>query len=185
MRLLGYFGAYLGFLVATGRLSPAGARVADLGCGTGAFAEAWAALYGAAHHITLVDPSRAMLDRAAAALRGRQVPAATVQARLEDLPPAPLYDDLLAAHVIEHAEEPLAWLQTLRRLAAPGGRLWLVVSKPHWCNAIVWLEWRHRTYRAEAMADLLEAAGWKLRRTHAFPVGPPSRTSRGYVAVAA
>ena len=88
----------------------------------------------------------------------------------------------LAAHVIEHDADPLRPLSAMRRIARPDGRLWLIVSKPHWCNAIIWFQWRHRAYRPGDVALFLAETGWVLDAEYAFPTGPPSRTSRGYLA---
>lgn len=182
MRALGYYDGYLGFLAEpTDRLGNA-VRVVDVGSGTGAFAEAWVAIHGAPREMTLLEPSAAMLERGHAALLRRGVSALRVQALLgeAELPPA---DVVLAAHVIEHCPDPLAALRQMRDLLRPGGQLHLVVSKPHWCNAIIWLQWRHRTFQDAEILSLLGSAGFALERTYAFPSGPPSRTSRGFVAI--
>jgi len=92
------------------------------------------------------------------------------------------FDSVLVAHVLEHCADPAATLRQMRDLADPGALLWLVVSKPHWCNAIIWFQWRHRAYRPSEVADLLAQSGWALDMEYAFPAGPPSRTSRGYLA---
>ncbi len=182
MRLLGYYDAYLGFLASQTFRAPDGNRVLDVGCGTGAFADAWAAIHGPKQDITLLDPSEEMLNRAETLLQRRGVVASRDAALLESHRPSSPYDCLLAAHVIEHVTEPESALSTMRELTERDGRLWLVVSKPHWCNAIIWLQWRHRAYRRERVAGFLEASGWELEAEYAFPSGPPSRTSRGYLA---
>lgn len=180
MRALGYFDAYLGFL-ADPVLRPEGrGHVIDMGAGTGAFAEAWVAVHGAPDRLTLVDPSSRMLERGQAALARYGVAAKVVPGRLGDVFPAA--DEVLAAHLIEHFEDPLDALQSLAALLRPGGVLRLVVSKPHWCNAIIWLQWRHRSYGPERTRRLIEAAGLTVVSDYAFPAGPPSRTSRAYVA---
>lgn len=184
MRMLGYADGYLGFLTGAGLRAGAADMVYDIGCGTGAFAEAWSAIYGPCADITLVDPSAPMLKRAEAALHRRGGRVAKVQADIEEFRPTTPPDHLLMAHVIEHVPDPAAALATLRGWVRPGAKLWLVLSKPHWCNAIIWLQWRHRTFEAQQAGDLLEDAGWRLETTYAFPSGPPSRTSRGYVATA-
>lgn len=181
MRTLGYYDAYLGFLTAGDERFPTGARVIDIGAGTASFSEAWVASRGRPASLTLLDPSRGMLDRGLIALRGRGVAPLAVQGRLGeiDLEPA---DVALAAHVIEHCPDPAAALRQMGEAVQPGGRLYLVVSKPHWCNAIIWLQWRHRTFGRNEILRLVSEAGFTVDRTYSFPAGPPSRTSQGIVA---
>lgn len=182
MRLLGYHDAYLGFLASqTFRASP-GTQVLDVGCGTGAFAEGWVAIHGPTQNVTLLDPSREMARRAQGALARKGVSAKVVTRPLQDFAPDRPFDCLLAAHVIEHQDDPKPLLTQMRGITSEGGRLWLIVSKPHWCNAIIWLQWRHRAYRPAQVAAFLNDTGWKLETEYAFPSGPPSRTSCGYLA---
>ena len=185
MRLLGYHDAYLGFLASQTFRAPDGNQVLDIGCGTGAFADAWTAIHGPAQAITLLDPSQEMLNRAVALLERWQVTPHLARSTLEDFEPQHPYHCLLAAHVIEHVEDPTDALRSMRALCQKDGRLWLVVSKPHWCNAIIWFQWRHRAYPPAEVARLLANTGWVLEAEYAFPSGPPSRTSRGYLARAA
>jgi len=182
MRALGYYDGYLGFLSAPGPRPNPKARVIDVGAGTAAFSEAWIAVNGASADITLLEPSPAMLDRGEAALKARGVVPTCVARELGqgmDLPPM---DEVLAAHIIEHCADPAEALSQMHALLVPGGRLRLVVSKPHWCNAIIWLQWRHRTFGRDEIHALLKAAGFEVESDYAFPSGPPSRTSRGIVA---
>ncbi|WP_298835805.1 methyltransferase [uncultured Roseobacter sp.] len=181
MRTLGYYDGYLGFLSAPENQSGPDVSVTDVGCGTASFAEAWVAINGAPASLTLIDPSRAMLERGLAALQCRDVEPGLIQALLGQAAPRPS-DVVMAAHVIEHCPDPLTALRQLRDLLRPGGRLYLVVSKPHWCNSIIWLQWRHRTFRQDEITALLGDAGFHTDRVYAFPSGPPSRTSRGIVA---
>ena len=181
MRVLGYYDAYLGFLSHwPDRVGGAG-RVADIGAGSGAMAEAWTAVNGVPAAMTLIDPSHGMLRTAEQALARRGVAAQMIAAPLTALMIEP-QDVVLAAHVIEHFPDPVGALRDMGTLLRPGGRLWLTVSKPHWCNAIIWLQWKHRTYEAGAVRTMLASAGFTLEAGYAFPSGPPSRTSRGYVA---
>ncbi len=182
MRLLGYFDAYLGFLSADPK-TDLGIDALDAGCGTGAFAEARSAVRPTGH-TTLLEPSGKMLQQAQSALLRRGAAVNVVQSRLEDFQTPKRFDCILVAHVLEHCRNPEDALRQLRALAAPGANLWLVVSKPHWCNAIIWFQWRHRTYRPEAVVQMLTASGWDLQYQHSFPTGPPSRTSLGYRAAA-
>ncbi len=182
MRLLGYFDAYLGFLSADPQ-TELGENALDVGCGTGAFAEARAVIRPEGR-VTLLEPSEKMLRQAQSALTKRGSTVELAQTRLEDFTPSRPFDCVLAAHVLEHCPDPVSALRQTRSLAEPGATLWLVVSKPHWCNAIIWFHWRHRTFRSEMVAGMLGETGWELQSQHCFPTGPPSRTSRGYRAVA-
>ena len=182
MRLLGYHDAYLGFLASVTERAAPGTRVLDVGCGTGAFADGWAAIHGPDQDVTLLDPSREMLSRAKGTLARRGLEPAAVATPLESFAPTDPFDCLLAAHVIEHQTDPVAPLQKMRNVIKPGGALWLIVSKPHWCNAIIWFQWRHRAYAPAEVARYLTQTGWAVESEYAFPSGPPSRTSRGYLA---
>lgn len=184
MRTLGYADAYLGFLAAASPRPVTPARVLDVGCGTGSFAEAWVGIFGAQSDITLLEPSASMLARAKRALAQRNAAPQTTQAGIDDFTPSQPFDHLLVAHVIEHFADPTTALKRMRDWVEPGARLWLAASKPHWCNAIIWLQWRHQAFDASDVAQMLEASGWRLDETYPFPSGPPSRTSRGYVATA-
>lgn len=179
---LGYPAAY-GALFAA---APPGApgRVLDLGTGSGAFAEAALRAAGRpAEHLALLDTSREMLVAAEARLAGRapitfhHAPVGT------DALPEAGFDTVLAAHVVEHLGDPAGALRWCRARLAPGGRLYLAVSRPHWCTALLRWKWGHRAYRPEAVLALLKGAGFADARHIAFPAGPPSRTSAGYVAV--
>jgi demethylmenaquinone methyltransferase/2-methoxy-6-polyprenyl-1,4-benzoquinol methylase len=73
-------------------------------------------------------------------------------------------------------------LKQMRDLLVPGDRLRLVESTPHWCNAIIWLQWRHRTFAREEIHALVKDVGFEIESADAFPSGAPSHTSRGIVA---
>jgi SAM-dependent methyltransferase len=90
----------------------AGSRVLDLGAGDGRLA---AALAGAGHRVTAVEPFRA-------------VPAApgisVVRDGVDDVElPEHSFDAAVLWHVLEHLEEPLAALERVRRWLVPGGRV--------------------------------------------------------------
>lgn len=182
MRALGYYDGYLGFLSEPEHRPVPDAKVIDVGAGTAAFAEAWVAVNGAPADLLLVDLSGAMLERGRTLLKRRGIEARTRVAALGPALETGPADEVLAAHLIEHIPDTLAALRDLRALLKPGGRLRLVVSKPHWCNAIIWLQWRHRTFGLEEMRGLLADAGFEIDGEYSFPSGPPSRTSRGFVA---
>ncbi|QHQ35832.1 class I SAM-dependent methyltransferase [Algicella marina] len=174
---LGYLAAYRAML--RGQTLAAG-PVLDIGTGTGAFARAWVA-EGGSQGITLADPSRHMLDRAAASLRTRGITPECRCHALASLPPAPRWRAILAAHVIEHCPDAHTAVGALATALTPGGRLYLVVSRPHWCNWLIWLRFRHRWYSAAQIIAFAEAAGLTLHCVRRFPAGPPARTSLGYI----
>ncbi|WP_254445987.1 class I SAM-dependent methyltransferase [Ruegeria sp. HKCCD7255] len=82
MRLLGYFDAYLGFL-SSDPSAPLGQNALDIGCGTGAFAEARAVIHSSGR-ISLLEPSAAMLTQAQKSLSARGASAEAIPERLED-----------------------------------------------------------------------------------------------------
>lgn len=174
---LGYARAYGAMLA--GRCIPSGA-VLDVGTGDGLFAEAWVAAGGSAD-LTLLDPSPAMLRAAAARLGASGIAARRMQGRLEDLAPPPVFAVILAAHVVEHCADMPQAFRALSALLAPGGRVFLVISRPHWCNWLIWLRFRHRWLTENAVRSLGQQAELIHLSTHRFTAGPPSRTSLGYV----
>lgn len=183
MRVLGYYDGYLGFLSHLPRKDVCAQQVIDVGTGTGAMAEAFVAVNGPPQSLTLLDPAPAMLDYAEEALNRRGV---ATELRLAELDSETHgdFDVILAAHVIEHFDDPAIALSHLRSLARVGTWLWLVVSKPHWCSFLIWLKWRHRTFQKLEICGLLESTGFKVDALYDFPAGPPSRTSFGIVAQA-
>jgi 2-polyprenyl-3-methyl-5-hydroxy-6-metoxy-1,4-benzoquinol methylase len=98
----------------------AGARVLDVGCGEGHFAEA---LLEAGHSVTAIDIARIPLERAArrrADLDLRLVGAAG------DWPLAEAsFDAVWAGEVIEHVVDTATFLSEVRRLLRPSGTLLL------------------------------------------------------------
>lgn len=181
MRALGYYDGYLEFLTSGLPVANDVTHVVDIGAGTASFAEAWVAVHGKPARITLLEPSAGMIRQGQKALRARGVEPELAQGVLGNVNLDPV-GVALAAHVIEHCADPSQALQDIHRLLRPGGRLFLVVSKPHWCNAIIWLQWRHRTFQRAEILELLDEAGFDCETVYSFPSGPPSRTSRGLVA---
>lgn len=105
----------------------AGARVLEIGCGTGVVLRDLMALVGKRGEVTGLDPSRTMLERARALSRG----AAGGRRRLRrgdgnDLPFASGgFDVALAITVILHVADPLRVVKELARVTRPGGRVGL------------------------------------------------------------
>jgi 2-polyprenyl-3-methyl-5-hydroxy-6-metoxy-1,4-benzoquinol methylase len=154
--------------------------VLDAGCGTGAFATSWLAA-GGSTDLTLLDASAAMLTRATARLAALGTKATAIQTTLDRFAPAQPFQTILAAHVIEHCPDPGATFHHLAAWLQPGGRLILVISRPHWCNWLIWLRFHHRWFSATQVVQMARSAGLTHSLTHQFPSGPPSRTSLGYI----
>ncbi len=179
MDALGYLAAYRGLIAA--HAPPGPSRLLDAGCGAGDFAAAWRTERGDPAHLTLLDPSPGMLARAMARHDTSGFRPLAIAGTLDDLPPCPRYDVILCAHVFEHLATPLQGLHRLRAALSPGGRIILVVSKPHWCNRLIWLRWRHRTLPPARVRAMVAGAGLHLHDDHAFAAGPPRRTSHAYI----
>lgn len=102
-----------------------GARVLDLGCGTGVIARHLATCVGATGSVLGVDVSATMLAFAQAqdlhpALRFEQGDATALQ--YDDAS----FDYAVAARLLMHVPDPHAVLKELRRVVRPGGRLALL-----------------------------------------------------------
>jgi ubiquinone/menaquinone biosynthesis C-methylase UbiE len=175
LRRLGYDLAYRRFLRRV--LDTRHGRVCDMGSGAGDLALAYVAEMGWPDDLVLVDPAPRMLAVAAR----RLAEARTVQARLDRFTDADGFDLVMAAHLIEHCPDPGLALCQLARLARPGGKVLLVISKPHWCQWLIWLHWRHRWFAPDAVLALARTAGLVPLATVPFDHGPPQRTSLGYL----
>jgi SAM-dependent methyltransferase len=107
------------------RLVPsAGARVADLGCGTGSLA---VLLAQQGHRVTGLDAAPRMVQAAAAkaARHGVELDLRIGDAAAPELAPAS-YDAVVARHVVWALPNPAAGLLAWADLLVPGGRLVLV-----------------------------------------------------------
>lgn len=107
----------------------------DAGCGTGAFARTLVSERISPAHVTLLDPSGAMLARCA------DVPARQVRGRLEDLP----FDDcefdiVTCAWALETVPNSDVAIGELCRVVRPGGILCLIFcAKAPARNSAAWL----------------------------------------------
>ena len=179
METLGYAAAYR-WLITQTLMQTAGARVLDVGCGTGDFSRALIEVAGPPQCLTLLDPSAQMLAVATRSLTHMTSDLCPLVAGLEKLR-AGSHDIILCAHVIEHFANLVTALQHLKAQLAPSGRMLLVVSKPHWCSWIIWVRWRHRMIAPQQMLALLRSVGLTCTWNAGFPAGPPSRSSHAYL----
>lgn len=174
---LGYARAYCDFLT-TNTLGSG--SVLDVGTGTGTFALSWIESSGSTD-VTLLDPSAAMLDQAKSQFALQGLCPNIIKCSFEEFPHNTKFNAILASHVLEHFSGPSDTMFRLAHRLSPGGRLYLIVSKPHWCNWIIWLRFRHRWFQPETVCEMARNAGLTELRVHRFLSGPPSRTSLGYI----
>ena len=175
------FGSRAPLVGLLGLLDP-GLAVADLGCGTGAVAEALAAL---AREVIAVDDSESML----AACRRRLAACSNVQIRkgqLESLPLEPAsVDAATAILVLHHLPDPARALAEVARVLRPGGRLVVVDMLPHDRDELrremghVWLG-----FGEEQLQRLALTAGLRLVRFAALPVDVSSTGPALFTALA-
>jgi 2-polyprenyl-3-methyl-5-hydroxy-6-metoxy-1,4-benzoquinol methylase len=102
------------------------------------------------------------------------------QAMFEDFDPGPVYDAVLALHVMEHVDDPRALMARVRGWLAPGGALVVVVPNRHSLHrrlAVLMgiqaelddlsprdhLVGHRRVYGLDTLADDLRAAGFAVR----------------------
>ena len=143
------------------RLPAGGARLAELGCGSGGMLEALGR-FGTAVGIEL-DPAL----RARARERGLDVRAGALP---DAIPLEPgRWDAVCLFDVLEHVGDEAGALAACRRLLAPGGRLFVTVP------AYAWLWSRHdellghrRRYTARALRGVAERAGFAVERLTYF-----------------
>jgi ubiquinone/menaquinone biosynthesis C-methylase UbiE len=174
---LGYTKAYSDFFA---KSELACGPVLDVGTGTGAFALSWVEA-GGSTELTLLDPSPAMLDQAGSHFAQRGLRPKVVNCGFADFPHDAKFDAILASHVLEHFADPSDAMRRFAQRLSSGGRLYLIISKPHWCNWMIWLRFRHRWFRPEVICEMAANAGLTELRLHKFLTGPPSRTSLGYI----
>ncbi len=177
---LGYAAAYRDILDQFTVDGASANAIMDVGCGAGDFAAAYACGRGRIDHLTLVDPSVEMLQIAMARLAARALHLHGRATGIENITVRSVQDLILCAHVLEHTADPILALERLKHHLAPGGRIILVASKPHWCNWLIWLRWRHRSFDPGHLRKMIQAAGLDCRTDSGLSRGPPRRTSHAY-----
>ena len=116
----------------------AGARLLDVGCGTGDDVLALARLVGPNGQVTGIDGSETMIAEAKARLRAAP-PEAIVEFRRGDAHHLDFddlhFDGCRVDRVVQHVTDPARVLAEMVRVTSPGGRV--VASEPDWGTLIV------------------------------------------------
>ena len=99
-------------------------RVLDMGYGTGEMA---GELLARGLEAEVVEGSPLLAEEA----RTRHPGLVVHPEMFEDFDPGPVYDAVLALHVMEHVDHPLELMNRVRRWLAPGGSLVVVVPNRH------------------------------------------------------
>ncbi|HEV3122410.1 MAG TPA: class I SAM-dependent methyltransferase, partial [Isosphaeraceae bacterium] len=152
-------------------LSP-GARILDVGCGTGATAAA----LGALGRVAAADLSPLALERC----RRRGV-AELLQARAEALPlRSDSCDVIVAIDIIEHIDDDLGALRELRRVLRPGGCAVITVPAYQmlWSEHDVALMHKRRYVASQLKARMKQAGFETVRLTYAVGLLLPLALAR-------
>jgi SAM-dependent methyltransferase len=109
----------------------AGARVLDVGCGTGIVARTAAARVGARGGVAGLDLNDGMLAVARAASARIHPPIEWRQGNAAALPyPEGVFDAALSQQMLQFVSDPSAVLREMHRVLAPGGRAAIMVCRP-------------------------------------------------------
>jgi SAM-dependent methyltransferase len=135
-------------------------RVVDLGCGNGQLVAAIRE-QALARELCGIDLSATQIAENRRHLPDVQWACADLESSRE-LPPGVegRFDAVVASEIIEHVEHPEAFLTNARRLAAPGGRLFLSTQSGPVRPTEVQVGHR-RHFTAAEMRALLEGSGWE------------------------
>lgn len=116
---------FIAWVLAQADVQP-GQRIADLGCGPGAY---FPQLASVGANIVGVDMSPAMLADAAERAKNANADVELLQANTEWLPLASnLCDRVMANHVLYHVPDQVAALREIRRIVNTGGRVVLATN---------------------------------------------------------
>ncbi len=146
---------------------PPDAVVADVGAGSGYFTERFARRLGAGGFVYATDVQEEMLDRLRARVaRKRLANVSVVIARFDDpsLPEA-CCDLVFLSSVYKEIDERIAYMERVRRVLRPGGRVAILEYRPEWGGPGP----PHADRLApEIVTREMAAAGFELREQHGF-----------------
>jgi SAM-dependent methyltransferase len=144
------------FLTREARL-PAGARILEIGCGTG-------------HNLPMLAQFGTVdaieIDPAARAIASERLGRAVGGAPLPELPGVEreAYDLVAVLDVVEHIEDDVAALAAMRACLKPGGKILIAVPAHQWMwSAHDVVNHHHRRYSKPSLVRAIRAAGLKER----------------------
>ncbi len=141
---------------------PPGARILEIGCGTG-HNLSMLAQFGSVEAIEIDDASRAI----ASERLGQPVGSAP----LPELPGVERggYDMVAVLDVVEHIADDVAALKAMATLLKPGGTILIAVPAHQWLwSAHDVVNHHHRRYSKATLTAAIEAAGLRARKTRWF-----------------
>jgi len=132
-----------------------GARVLELGCGTGGNL----AMLGALGHVVAVEP-----DASAREVARARHPSVELISSVDELA-GPAFDAAFAFDVLEHLDEPRAVLRRLRAFCVPQAPLLVTVPQHPWLFGAHDRFLHHaRRYTERSLRDDLAAGGFEVER---------------------
>ena len=141
---------------------PKGARILEIGCGTG-------------HNLPMLatfgDVDAIEIDPAAREIASERLGKPVGDARLPELPGVArgAYDLIAVLDVVEHIEDDVAALKGMASLLKPGGKILIAVPAHQWLwSAHDVVNHHHRRYSKGSLVTAIEAAGLKPRKLTYF-----------------
>ena len=141
---------------------PEGARILEIGCGTG-------------HNLPMLaqfgDVDAIEIDPAARHIASERLGKPVGDAPLPDLPGMPrgAYDLVAVLDVVEHIEDDVAALKGMASLLKPGGKILIAVPAHQWLwSAHDVVNHHHRRYSKDSLVTAITAAGLTSRKLTYF-----------------
>lgn len=162
-----------------------GARVLDVGAGTGFFLEKLLRRHPHVDEIVALDASHAMLLQAQRKLQNVAPSSTRLQFVLADAPPLPFenqsFDVVVSMNVLHYFDEPQKFFDEAHRVLEPGGLLVVQdYTRNHWplfeSAMRVFDKGMQRLYSPRDLNHFAECAGFQVERARYFRI---SRFWRG------